>query len=104
MPTCSRRRPWRYRSAGYLLKPGSDLQLGLRESLPDRCGAQLGKPLVGVAEPARRRCVRGVAIPGQDLHPLRLACRAALKQLKSLVPGESVGEVAEVDQVGDLGG
>ena len=80
----------------------ADLDLEMRPAVGERFATERLDAVVGVAEPADRRRVRG--IPGFEQRRLTLGFRARLpvENLESFVGRQRVDDVAEVDAGDDL--
>lgn len=81
---------------------GAHLELDLGEPVGDRLAGQLDELLVGVADPAGRGGVGGVAVALQLSDPGVLPRLRRAQDGECLVRGERVVQVAEVDQADDL--
>ena len=91
--------PGQRQAAGIVLVVGADLQLDLAEPVGDRLPGQPDELVVGVADPAGRGGVGGVAGALQLGDPLARGPRGPARRMSSASRrGERVIEVAEVDQ------
>ncbi len=85
-----------------ILDIAPDLHLHMVEAGIDRLAAQPAQLIVVIAEPAGRGGVAGIALALEDGDALRLAGLGLPKDGERLATIEDVGEVAIVDDVGDL--
>src|SRR5690606_9829059 len=89
-------------AADIVLEVAADLHLNVVEAGIDRLLAEAAQLVFGIAEPAGRGRVAGIAFLPEGGDALRLAGFGLLQNGNGLVTGQYVGKVAEVDNVGDL--
>ena len=78
------------------------LELGVGEACSPRLAAKPAELVVGIAEPAGRRGIAGIALVLQCFDPFDLARFGPAQDIQRFLPAQHVGHVAEIDQLQDV--